>query len=116
AVRLLGRRLRLQGLRPLDEWADDVDLASLAQPLPDEPVGAGPLLLSDHPSVDRLAARGQLAQDRGVEVAVGRQRERAWDRRRRHVERVRCGLAGPLAVQRGALAHSEAVLLVDDAD
>ena len=46
------------------------------------------------------------------EVAVDGQRERARDRRRRHVEDVR---AAPLG-ERGALLDAEAVLLVDDGD
>jgi len=63
--------------------------------------------------LDRPAPRGQLAQDGGVEVAVGRQRERARDRRGRHVQGVRREALGRLGVKRRALAHAEAVLLVD---
>ena len=71
----------------LDQRADDEGLPPLAQPLADELVGAGALLLPHHPGLDRLPARGQLAQGGRVEVAVGGQRERARDRRRGHVER-----------------------------
>ena len=43
-------------LRLGDERADDVGLAALAQPLADELVGAGALLLADDPGLDRPAA------------------------------------------------------------
>ena len=66
--------------------------------------------------VDRPPPRRQVAQDGHVEVAVGGQRQRARDRRRRHVEHVRREVAGRLAVQRAALVDAEAVLLVDHGD
>ena len=60
---------------------------------------------------DRLAARRHLAHHRDVEIAVGRQRQRARDRRGGHHEDV--GVQ-PLGAQRRALQDAEAVLLVDD--
>ena len=58
----------------------------------------------------------QLAQRRDVEVAVAQQRHRARDRRRGHVQHVRHEPLRRLGVERRALAHAEAVLLVDDDD
>ena len=53
-------------------------------------VGAGARALAgDDARVDRLAPARQLAQRARVEVAVAGQRERARDRRRGHVQRVR---------------------------
>ena len=57
-----------------------------------------------------------MAQHGHVEVAVGGERERARDRRRRHVQHVRREPCRRLAVQRAALVDAEAVLLVDDGD
>ena len=54
---------------------------------------------------------GQLVDDREVEVGVLRLRERARDRRGRHVERVRCAALG---AQLCALLDAELVLFVDD--
>ena len=101
----------------LDERADDERLAAGAQLLADALVGALALALAgDDVRLDRLAAARQLAQRRDVERAEARQPQRARDRRRGHVQHVR-GQARPrLGVQRGALAHAEAVLLVDDGD
>ena len=111
----LGRpALQLLGL--VDQRADDVGLAALAQLAADELVGAGALVLLDHPRLDRLAPGGQLVQRGRVEVAVGGQRERARDRRRGHVQDVRRHPLHPLGVERPALLDPEAVLLVDDAE
>jgi hypothetical protein len=66
--------------------------------------------------LDRLAALGQLAQDGDVERAERRQAQRARDRRGRHVQDVRRLALARLGVERRALAHAEAVLLVDDGD
>ncbi len=62
---------------------------------------------------DRPAARGELLEDRDVEVAVGGQGERARDRRGGHVQHVRGDAVRRLAVERAALVDAEAVLLVD---
>ena len=66
--------------------------------------------------LDRPPAGGEVAQHGDVEVAVGRQRERARDRRRGHVQHVRGEAVRRLAVERAALVDAEAVLLVDDRD
>ena len=114
-----GRGARLERLGLLDERAHDERLAAGAQLLADALVGARALALA----VERRASsigrrpRGQLAQHRHIEVAVRGQRERARDRRGGHVQDVRAGVpAAPLRVERRALAHAEAVLLVDDRD
>ena len=65
---------------------------------------------------DRLASARQLAQPRLVEVAVLAESERTRDRRRRHVEDMRGEPGRGLGDERAALAHAEAVLLVDDGD
>ena len=69
-------------------------------------------LLADPRGHDRLAVRGRLRDLGHGEVAVDGQRERARDRRRRHVQDVR---RAPLG-ERLALLDAEAVLLVDDRD
>jgi hypothetical protein len=69
-----------------------------------------------HVGLDRLAALGQLAQDGDVERAERRQAQRARDRRGGHVQHVRHQPGRRLGVERGALAHAEAVLLVDHHD
>ncbi len=66
-----------------------------------------------HERLDRLAAAGELAQHGVVEVAVAGQRERPRDRRGGHVQHVGALAVGALGVERGPLAHAEAVLLVD---
>ena len=71
-------------------------------------------VLRHHPRLDRPPAARQLAQGGRVEIAVERQRQRARDRRRGHVQDVGCEARACLAVERRALAHAEAVLLVDD--
>ena len=113
---LLGRRRGLELVGLADEWADDVGLAPLSQPLADEVVGAGAVVGADDPGRDRTPARRQLAQGRDVEVAVGRQRQSARDRRGCHVQDVGDDAAGALGVECGALPDSEAVLLVDHRD
>ena len=64
----------------------------------------------------RPAPRRQLPQDGDVEVAVGRERQRARDRRGGHVQHVRGEAGRGLAVERAALVDAEAVLLVDHRD
>ena len=100
-------------LRLLDQRADHIALAPFRQALADELVGAGALVLAHRPGLDRLAAGRQLAQRRRVQIAVERQRQRARDRRRGQVQQVRRQLARRLGVERRALAHAEAMLLVD---
>ena len=75
-------------------------------------VGLGAALVGDPGGDDRLPARGRLRDLAHGEVAVHGERERARDRRRRHVEHVRRAALD----QRRALLDAEAVLLVDDGD
>ena len=90
-----------------------------AQLLADALVGAAALALAAATCVAiGWRPAGQLAQRRHVEVAVARsRRERARDRRRGHVQDVRReARPAPCASSARALAHAEAVLLVDDRD
>ncbi len=117
ALVLGGRRARLQRLGLLNERAHDERLPAGVELLADEVVGTRPLGVGGGDvRRDRLAAARQLAQRRDVEVAVAQQRHRARDRRGGHVQDVRHEPALSLGIERGALAHAEAVLLVDDDD
>ena len=108
-----GRRAPASGSL-LHQRTNDVGLPTLAQPLADELIRAGSLLLPHHPGGHGLSAGGKLAKDGCVEVAVRGQREGARDRGRGHVESVRRRPIGPLGVERRPLSDPEAVLLVDD--
>jgi hypothetical protein len=117
----------LERLRLLDQRAHHEALPPGGDLLADALVGArprpGPV---DDMGLDRQPALRQVAQDGGVEVAVGGERKGARDRRGGHVERVRAepqggstrlgpvrtGDSRGLGVERRALAHAEAVLLV----
>ena len=108
-VLVLGRA-RLHGLRALDERADHVGLAPVLAPLLLEPDVAVVALAVGHAvGRDRTPAGRHVAQLGDVEIAVQPERERARDRRRRHVQRVRPVRLG----EAGALLDAEAVLLVD---
>ncbi len=109
----LERGLQLQRLGLLDEGADPVGLRALGAALADAP---------DHLVAPRLvhelrdhgrAPRGQLVDDRHVEVRVVAHRERARNRGRAHHELVRLGA---LAGEGEPLRHAETVLLVDDGE
>ena len=111
------RRARLQRLGLLDQRAHDERLAPRVELLADEVVGPRALGIGRRDvRLHRPAPARQLAQRGDVEVAVAQQRHRARDRRRRHVQDVRHEPRLRLGVQRRALAHAEAVLLVDDDD
>ena len=99
-------------LRRLDQRADDVRLAAVREVAREPLVRLGAAVVGDPGGHDRLAVGGRRRDLGDRQVAVDRQRERARDRRRRHVEHVR---AAPLG-ERGALLDAEAVLLVDDGD
>ncbi len=117
ALVLGGRGARRQRLGLLDERADDERLPAGVELLADALVRAGALGVG-RGDVRRHgpAAARQLAQRRDVEVAVAQQRHRARDRRRGHVQDVRHQALLRLGVERRALAHAEAMLLVDDDD
>ena len=101
-----------RGLGRLDQRADDVRLATLAQQAGQPRVRLGGAIFGDPARDHGLARRGRLGDLRDREVAVDGQRERARDRRRGHVEDVRSA-AGR---ERRALLDAEAVLLVDHGD
>ncbi len=105
-------RARERRLRCLDERADDVGLPALAEQPREPGVRLGGLLLLDPARDDRLARRRRLRDLGDGEIAVHRERERARDRRRGHVQHVRRATLR----QRLALLDAEAVLLVDDRD
>ena len=96
----------------LDQRADDVGLAAVREMARQPRVRLRAAVVGDPGGHDRLAVGGRRRDLGDREVAVDGQRERARDRRRRHVEHVR---AAPLG-ERGALLDAEAVLLVDDRD
>ena len=94
----------------LDQRAHDVCLPARPQLLAQQLIGLrAAALAGDHPRAYAQAAGGQLVQLARVEISVPGQGERARDRRRGHVQRVRRALG----VQRHALAHAETMLLVD---
>src|SRR6185437_8753307 len=66
------------------------------------------------PGGDGMTARGKLAQDTRVEVAIKSERECARNRRGRQMEDVWHQSASCLLVERGPLVDAEPVLLVDD--
>ncbi len=100
----------------LDQRADDEGLPPRTQLAAQELVGGRPFVLVHDAGLDRTATGRQLVQGGRVEVAVCRQRERARDRRRGHVQDVRRHPLHPLRVERPPLRDPEAVLLVDHAE
>ena len=108
---MLGRT-RAARLRLLDERADDIRLAALAEDPGQALVRFRGTVLRDPARDDRLPVRREDGELGDVEVAVDRQRQRAGDRRRGHVQDVRTAAFG----ERAALSDAEAVLLVHDRD
>ena len=114
---LQARSLGLRGtglarLGFLDQWANDVRLPALVEMLAQTGVRSRALLLG-HPSRDdRLAVGGRLRDLGHSEVAVDRERERARDRRRGHVQDVWTSSFGECA----PLLDAEPMLFVDDGD
>ena len=103
----------LQRLGLLDQRADHERLPAGAQLLADAFVGPRALALAGaQVRLHRPAARGQLAQDRDVEVGEAAEPQRPGDGRGGHVQDVGGEALGRLGVQRGALAHAEPLLLV----
>ena len=76
-------------LRLLDQRADDVRLPARVEMHAQPRVRRRRALGADPARHDRLAVGGRLRDLAHREVAVDRQRERARDRRRRHVQHVR---------------------------
>ena len=111
------RRIGGGGLVLVDPGAHDEDLPAradlLPRPLPHALLPGGQLLV-DHEALDPGAAAGALGEREHVEVADGRQRRGARDRRRRHHHDVRAHALGALRAQAPTMVHAEAVLLVDD--
>ena len=115
ALQSFGLRLgsaREPRLRQLDQRADDVRLPARIEVHAQALVRLARPLGADTRGDDRLAVRRRLRDLAHREVAVDRQRERARDRRRGHVQHVRRAILG----ERGSLLDAEAVLLVDDGD
>ena len=104
----LDARLRV---RHFEARINDVGLPSFLQLAADELMHLGQLLVAAQEGADLAAQRGQLIDDRGIQIAVERQPERARNGRGRHDEQVR---VTALAQQLFALGHAKLVLLVDD--
>ncbi len=87
---VLGRRgACLKGFGLLDQWTDHEGLAARAELLADALVCPCPFpWRRAHKRLNGPAPPRKLPQDGEVEVAVPRERQRAWDRRRAHVEHV----------------------------
>ena len=103
---------RRQRFGLLHQRADDVAPAGpLASPSRSLPYSHSRSAVSHPARAHRLPAGRQLADQRDVQVAEDRQRDRARNGRRRHHQVVRIG---PQLANAGALMHAELVLLVDD--
>src|SRR3712207_8325348 len=59
------------------------------------------------------STRGKLVEDRHVEIAVQRQRERPWNRRRGHDQDIGRAVVAAFVAQPHTVFDAEAVLLVD---
>ena len=99
--------LELLGL--LHQRVDHVGLAAREQLAPHQVDDLAPARGRQHQRADRRAPGRPLVDDRQVEVAVGRERQRARDGRGGHHQHVH---VVALAAQLVALQHAEAVLLV----
>ena len=102
---LIGRVTRLH------KRADHVSLLALFIRLADGTVGQIAARLGEHARRNARPRNRSMADDGRVQVAVDRERQRARDRRGRHNEQVGTRALGTQGI---ALAHTEAVLLVDD--
>ena len=110
-VRHLGRRFQVDFQRLLHERIDHVRLPSRVELCANERVHVVATRFRLGDGRDREPSGRHVMNDRHVEIAIHRERERARDRRRRHDEHV--GMQ-PLRPQRRALHHAESMLLVDD--
>ena len=106
------RRLRGQLLAVFNERVDEVGLPSGGELGEDELARLVHLAVRTDLGDDPAPVGGQFVEDRNVEVAVDRNRQRAWDRGRGHHQHVRRDR--PPGGERGALEHAELVLFVDD--
>ena len=98
----------------LHRGTDDIGLTPLPHQAADKIVHPLALVLMDHIGLHRRAARGQLVDDRHIQVPVYDERQRPRDGRGRHDQHM--GGRHPallrFASQGGPLGHPEAVLLV----
>ncbi len=109
------RRRRRDRLGLVDRRTDDVHLPTLGELFAHEFVPQRALLFIDQPRHHWLAPRWGPGDRRHIEVGIPCERQRAWDRRRGHVEHVRRATArGCAPRQLVALRDAEAMLLVDD--
>ena len=107
----LGGGAQVDFLGLLDQRVDDIHLPAGVHLLSDERVNLLSARLGLRDRLDRKASRRHLPHDRDVEIAVGRERERARDGRRGHDQHVR---VHPFRSERGPLEDAEPMLLVDD--
>ena len=94
----------------IDQRINDERLAAILDLAADEREGALAFLRTKHIRVDRLPPDGHFVDDRKIEVAKDRQRQRARDGRGGHHQQMRIGA---LAAQFRALFHAEAMLFID---
>ena len=104
-LKLIGRVARLH------KRADHVSLLALFMRLANGAVGQVAARLGEHTRRNARPRNRPMADDARVKVAVDRERQRARNRRRRHNEQVGTRALGTQGI---ALAHTKAVLLVDD--
>ena len=102
---LIGRVARLH------KRADHIGLLALFVRLADGAVGQVAARLGEHARRDARPRNRSMADDARVQVAVDRERQRARNRRGRHNEQVGTRALGAQGI---ALAHTKAVLFVDD--
>ena len=94
--------------------ADDVNLPPQAHLLAHEAVEPLALVLPDEHGVHRGASRGQLVDDRQVQVPVDHQGQGPGDGGSRHDQHMRPKIPATLGGEGGSLVHAEAMLFVGD--
>ncbi len=95
----------------LHKRADHICLLTLFMRLANGAVGQVAARLGEHACRNARSRNRSMADDARVQVAVDRERQRTRDGRRRHNEQVGTRALGTQGI---ALAHTKAVLLVDD--
>ena len=103
--------MHIQGLRLLNQGADDVGLGPIRQLVTQEVEGLVLLVDLEPLGLDRLPARWHLIDDRNVHFTIGRDRQGPRDRGGRHRQDIRII---PLLPQTLPLVDPEAVLLIGD--